>query len=128
MEETSVKQIIVELQTGRIIGEHQGIHNYTLGKRVSIDQKLFPNHEGVFVIRPDLLTNTLYVVSFLQRFVRNSNFICFSVSDLIINCYIHVQFALTKFIGFLKFHQAKNSNLDLGVSELIPLLIVKLKF
>lgn len=55
---------IIEVTTGRVIGEHKGTHNYTLGKRVSVDQRLHPNHDGMFVSKCDFVNNILYVVSF----------------------------------------------------------------
>lgn len=54
---------IIELESGKVIGEHAGIHNYTLGKRISVDQNLFANNEGVFVARRDPVNNIIYGVS-----------------------------------------------------------------
>jgi tRNA-specific 2-thiouridylase len=54
---------IIEIESGRVIGEHKGTHNYTLGKRVTVDEKIFPNHEGLFVIKCDTENNTIYAVS-----------------------------------------------------------------
>ncbi|KAI6176262.1 TRNA-5-taurinomethyluridine 2-sulfurtransferase [Aphelenchoides bicaudatus] len=50
-----------EVHSGKLIGEHKGTHNYTLGKRIIVDQQLFPNHEGMFVTRCDSVNNTIYV-------------------------------------------------------------------
>ncbi|KAI6187469.1 TRNA-5-taurinomethyluridine 2-sulfurtransferase [Aphelenchoides besseyi] len=52
---------IVEIESGVQIGEHRGVHLYTLGKRVSIDPLVYPNHDGVFVRRCDSTNNILYV-------------------------------------------------------------------
>ncbi|KAI6214424.1 TRNA-5-taurinomethyluridine 2-sulfurtransferase [Aphelenchoides besseyi] len=54
---------IVEVESGMQIGEHRGVHLYTLGKRVSVDPLVYPNHDGVFVARCDAKNNILYVVS-----------------------------------------------------------------
>ncbi|KAI6236121.1 TRNA-5-taurinomethyluridine 2-sulfurtransferase [Aphelenchoides besseyi] len=52
---------IVEVESGMQIGEHRGVHLYTLGKRVSVDPLVYPNHDGVFVARCDAKNNILYV-------------------------------------------------------------------
>ncbi|KAI6217043.1 TRNA-5-taurinomethyluridine 2-sulfurtransferase [Aphelenchoides fujianensis] len=54
---------IVEVDSNRTIGEHRGVHYFTLGKRVSVDPLRFPNHDGVFVVRCDIPNNILYVAS-----------------------------------------------------------------
>ncbi|KAE9551772.1 hypothetical protein FO519_005009 [Halicephalobus sp. NKZ332] len=52
---------IVLVQSGRVIGEHSGIHNYTLGKRVAVPIGNYQSHDGLFVSKLDYENRTLYV-------------------------------------------------------------------
>ena len=54
---------IVHVESGRVIGEHSGIHNYTLGKRVAVPIENYQSHEGLFVSKLDYESQILYVVS-----------------------------------------------------------------
>ena len=51
------------MESGRVIGEHSGIHNYTLGKRVAVPIESYQSHEGLFVSKLDYENQILYVVS-----------------------------------------------------------------
>ncbi|KAH7726288.1 tRNA methyl transferase [Aphelenchoides avenae] len=50
---------IVDIDSGKTIGSHRGIHNYTLGKRLSVAQ--FHTNEGIFVSRLDYVSQTVHV-------------------------------------------------------------------
>lgn len=48
----------VDIDSGKIVGEHQGIHHWTLGQRTRLwDTK------GSFVYKKDVSSNTIYTVS-----------------------------------------------------------------
>lgn len=50
----------IDLDTGLTIGEHQGIHHWTLGQRCCIGGLEKP----YFIAKKIVLTNEIYVVSF----------------------------------------------------------------
>ncbi|KAK0421038.1 hypothetical protein QR680_015036 [Steinernema hermaphroditum] len=52
---------IVDRETGGVIGEHSGIHHFTIGKRVKIAPEQFQSADGLFVCSIDAGTNTVFV-------------------------------------------------------------------
>lgn len=50
----------IDIDTGQTVGEHLGIHNWTLGQRCRISGCLKP----YFVHKKDVKTDTIYVVRF----------------------------------------------------------------
>uniref|UniRef100_A0AC35UIR5 tRNA-5-taurinomethyluridine 2-sulfurtransferase n=1 Tax=Rhabditophanes sp. KR3021 TaxID=114890 RepID=A0AC35UIR5_9BILA len=52
---------IVEIETNKIIGSHDGCHNYTIGKKVKISPDVFQCHEGLFVTKVNAAENIVYV-------------------------------------------------------------------
>jgi tRNA-specific 2-thiouridylase len=55
------KKGIIKDISGKIIGEHQGLHNYTIGQRQGI--KIGGDAGPYYVVSKDLKTNTLYVTN-----------------------------------------------------------------
>jgi tRNA-specific 2-thiouridylase len=49
---------IVHIETNRILGEHEGLHNYTVGQRRGI---AFQTDANLYVVRLDSKTNTVFV-------------------------------------------------------------------
>lgn len=51
--------LIIESMSGETIGEHNGVHNFTIGKRLSVGPK---SHFGYFVEKIDAQSGTVYAV------------------------------------------------------------------
>lgn len=57
---------IVEYETNKVIGTHNGLYNFTIGQKKTINSFLNPKHVGStpkYVVKKDIATNTLYVSS-----------------------------------------------------------------
>ena len=50
---------IIDINTNKIIGKHNGLMYYTIGQRKGLN--LGGNSERLFVVKKDITTNTLYV-------------------------------------------------------------------
>ncbi|KAK0397998.1 hypothetical protein QR680_002379 [Steinernema hermaphroditum] len=57
-----VRGPIVDKETGVTIGEHSGIHHFTIGKRVKIAPEQYQSADGLFVCSLDAETNSVFVV------------------------------------------------------------------
>lgn len=55
--------LIVNLESGKPLGEHQGIHHFTLGQRIVIDEKLNGKKEAFYVAKKDLVQKIIYAVA-----------------------------------------------------------------
>lgn len=54
----------IDIETGRVVGDHSGIHKWTVGQRCCLkDWK-----DAYFVFKKDLDTNNLYVVGYSTIF------------------------------------------------------------
>ncbi|KAK0397996.1 hypothetical protein QR680_002379 [Steinernema hermaphroditum] len=56
-----VRGPIVDKETGVTIGEHSGIHHFTIGKRVKIAPEQYQSADGLFVCSLDAETNSVFV-------------------------------------------------------------------
>lgn len=65
---------IVLKSSGKEIGQHEGVHNYTLGKRLAVPISNYQSHDGLFVSELDYKNQVVYVVSlsFLKTFLTYS--------------------------------------------------------
>uniref|UniRef100_A0AAF5I1R9 tRNA-5-taurinomethyluridine 2-sulfurtransferase n=1 Tax=Strongyloides stercoralis TaxID=6248 RepID=A0AAF5I1R9_STRER len=52
---------MIEIESNKIITQHNGIHNFTIGKRVRLPTHIYQCYEGLFVSKVDSSTNTVYV-------------------------------------------------------------------
>lgn len=49
----------IDIDTGKIVGEHGGLHKWTVGQRTHM-----PSHkDALFVYKKDLVSNNIYVVN-----------------------------------------------------------------
>ncbi|XP_952380.1 trna methyl transferase, putative [Theileria annulata] len=66
---------IVEYETNKVIGEHNGLYNFTIGQKKTINNYLNPKHVGntpKYVVKKDIYKNTLYVsASYNEDFFTN---------------------------------------------------------
>uniref|UniRef100_A0A1I8AG05 tRNA-5-taurinomethyluridine 2-sulfurtransferase n=1 Tax=Steinernema glaseri TaxID=37863 RepID=A0A1I8AG05_9BILA len=53
--------LIVSKEDGEVLGDHSGIHHFTIGKRVKIAPERFQSADGLFVCSLDAATNTVFV-------------------------------------------------------------------
>ncbi|CAD5206601.1 unnamed protein product [Bursaphelenchus okinawaensis] len=51
---------LIDMDTNSIVGTHNGIHHFTIGKRVALDRRC-PTHYGFYVSSLDAEKNTVYV-------------------------------------------------------------------
>uniref|UniRef100_A0A0K0F725 tRNA-5-taurinomethyluridine 2-sulfurtransferase n=1 Tax=Strongyloides venezuelensis TaxID=75913 RepID=A0A0K0F725_STRVS len=52
---------IVDIESNDILTQHNGIHNFTIGKKVRLPPSIFQCYEGLYVCKLDSNTNTVYV-------------------------------------------------------------------
>uniref|UniRef100_A0A0N4ZV97 tRNA-5-taurinomethyluridine 2-sulfurtransferase n=1 Tax=Parastrongyloides trichosuri TaxID=131310 RepID=A0A0N4ZV97_PARTI len=52
---------IINIENKKVISQHDGIHHYTIGKKVSLPPKIYQCPKGLFVCGIDNETNTVYV-------------------------------------------------------------------
>ena len=50
---------IIDIETNSTVGEHKGIHHYTIGQKITIDKL---THRQYYVAKKDVTTQNLYVV------------------------------------------------------------------
>ena len=55
---------IVDLESNEQLGEHTGIHNYTIGQRVVVGKSMA---RALYIAKKDIVTNKIYVVSQLDQ-------------------------------------------------------------
>lgn len=55
---------IINLENGNILGEHEGIHHFTIGQRIVINEKFNFNKKPFFVAKKDLKLNKIFAVIF----------------------------------------------------------------
>jgi tRNA-uridine 2-sulfurtransferase len=67
MDETSIKPGSIITSTGRIIGEHRGVHRYTIGQRKGLD---CPAERPYYVIKIEPATHTV-MVGFKEELYRS---------------------------------------------------------
>jgi tRNA-specific 2-thiouridylase len=77
------KGSIVDLETNLPVGEHAGIHNFTVGQRLVIDDKYYVKKVPFFVAKKDVVSNSVYVVSTFFFVLLFSCLICYSNQILI---------------------------------------------
>ncbi|KAJ8719613.1 hypothetical protein PYW08_011788 [Mythimna loreyi] len=89
----------IDIDTGQVVGEHGGLHKWTVGQRCGV-----PSHkEAYFIFKKDLDTNNIYVVSGTKHPALWNN-ICFTgsphwihsepmelVNNNVLNCYFRFQ-------------------------------------
>ena len=51
---------IIDIDKNMAIGEHKGVHHYTIGQRIKIESL---SHMVYFVAKKDPVTQSLYIVS-----------------------------------------------------------------
>ncbi|XP_035458542.2 mitochondrial tRNA-specific 2-thiouridylase 1 [Spodoptera frugiperda] len=67
------KGLFIDIDTGQVVGEHGGLHKWTVGQRCGL-----PNHTGpYFVFKKDLETNNIYVALGTKHTALWNN-ICFT--------------------------------------------------
>lgn len=77
---TSKRGYFVDIDNNKVVGEHEGIHQWTIGQRC----RLASFHQPYFVARKEVLSNTIYVASghehpalFSEKiFANNVNWLC----------------------------------------------------
>uniref|UniRef100_A0A1I7S768 tRNA-5-taurinomethyluridine 2-sulfurtransferase n=1 Tax=Bursaphelenchus xylophilus TaxID=6326 RepID=A0A1I7S768_BURXY len=57
---------LVDIETAEVIGEHNGIHHFTIGKRVAINTN-YPTHYGFYVCKIDSCSNIVYLRVTIER-------------------------------------------------------------
>uniref|UniRef100_A0AC34G2E3 tRNA-5-taurinomethyluridine 2-sulfurtransferase n=1 Tax=Panagrolaimus sp. ES5 TaxID=591445 RepID=A0AC34G2E3_9BILA len=59
---------IILASSGKIIGKHSGVFNFTLGKRISVSSENYLSHDGLFVSKIDPINQRLFVHSGVFNF------------------------------------------------------------
>ena len=59
---------IVDLESNEQLGEHTGIHHYTIGQRVVVGKSMA---RALYIAKKDIVTNKIYVVSQLDQSESN---------------------------------------------------------
>ncbi|CAH0686175.1 unnamed protein product [Spodoptera exigua] len=93
------KGLFIDIDTGQVVGEHGGLHKWTVGQRCGL-----PSHKGAyFVFKKDLETNNIYVAAGTKHPALWNN-ICFTdhphwihsepselTSNNVLDCYFRFQ-------------------------------------
>lgn len=58
---------ILDLETGASLGEHDGLHLYTVGQKIVIKDKFNVNKKRYFTAKKDLTSNIIYAVIIVKR-------------------------------------------------------------
>lgn len=86
---------IIEISTGKIVGQHRGIHFYTIGQRKRLGiSSLYP----LYVVKIDPSKNAIYVDSkekaFMREFVVNElNWLC-NIESKEFSCEVKIRYAM----------------------------------
>lgn len=96
--------VIVNLETDETIGEHNGIHHYTIGQKIAIDEKKNAKKQAFYVAKKDLDNKIVYVVAgtnhpalYFDHFeIEKPHWICENkelvANDTILNNYFEFKF------------------------------------
>lgn len=57
------------IETNQIIGEHYGLHRYTLGQRITPINKNYTSSKPLFIARKDPIENTIYAVIIIYSII-----------------------------------------------------------
>ena len=53
---------IKSIETNEILGEHYGLHRYTIGQRITPIDKRYKSPKPLYIAKKDLINNIIYTV------------------------------------------------------------------
>ncbi len=59
------------IETNQIIGEHYGLHRYTIGQRITPINKQYQSSKPLFIARKDPIENIIYAVNHFMIILFN---------------------------------------------------------
>lgn len=68
---------IKSIETNEILGEHYGLHCYTVGQRITPMNRHYKSSKPLFIAKKDLIDNIIYVVNIYFIFKPIYRFVCF---------------------------------------------------
>lgn len=75
---------IKSIETNEILGEHYGLHCYTIGQRIAPMNRKYKSVKPLFIAKKDLLNNIIYVVRIyfvLFYYLSNRDFLLLGTRD-----------------------------------------------
>src|SRR5690606_21000749 len=58
---------LIDIDSGECVGEHDGLHRYTVGQRVAVSDECNPRKKRFFVAEKNTQTNEIFVVHELMN-------------------------------------------------------------
>jgi tRNA U34 2-thiouridine synthase MnmA/TrmU len=94
------------IETNEIIGEHYGLHRYTIGQRITPINKTYKSSKPLFIAKKDSIENIIYAVNKqnFQYYLLIILFCHFRHLVQIIQHYLQNHLIQIFHIGLMKYH------------------------